>query len=164
MCNIMKSFFKKLILFILIILVLLIVTFILLNQLKNSANDNYSLAIAKLDYRLCSKITENNPFIKDECYYKIAILKNDSSVCSFIQSKSKYCSSSPDWEKCGLTWYNKDVCYSKLAIQKNDSTICGNIQDIPQPVGVSMISAGKCRMFVQYKDGSETKEFLENAP
>ncbi len=147
---------------VLIIIITVLILFILRMQLhKSTKNDKYTEAIETLNYALCEKVISNESFIQDKCYYTIAMLKNDSTICSFIKTKSRYCP--PASKECG-TWYNKDVCYTKFAIQNNDISLCNNVQDVPQAVGYDLISAPKCREFVSREKVDGKDYFLNKAP
>jgi len=84
----------------------------------------------KGDTRLCDKITSSQ--FKDGCYYTIALIDNDSSLCNKILDNdlNMTCSAitKSDSSLCeSVSEFRRPDCYSDVASKLLDSNICKKI-------------------------------------
>jgi len=103
---------------------------------------NYTSTVKNPDPTVCDKIS-NQSYIfglvgqspKDACYYRIALVKQDSTVCDNIvnQNTKDYCSAlaTNDSTLCdGISdQYTKNYCYYYIALEKKYSSLCDKISD-----------------------------------
>jgi len=101
---------------------------IVCQKIANSKSKDYCIALIKGDFSICEDKLEEG-LSKDTCYYSMANITKDISLCEKISYKD-FCLAvlTGDYEKCKMT-NNEDDCYKEIALLTKDFLGCERISD-----------------------------------